>query len=595
MRHALTERFQNVPLSQKILLILIATILASSLLLYAGYLVIIHANNGQLYQTSSRMLSFASEDISKNLSAVEEMGDSILEDENIQDALSQCMDTSENAVLQNAHSLLYTSVNSYFQRYKANHVNYIQIVNKEFTAMASSSTSRVIPSEIQRELILQAEEADGHLLWVTDFSRSYGVFLVREIKKTKNLSLEPLGTLIVNIDMAGLHKNISYANSVFPVCYALYSGEKNLYLSDSLTGLNREDLPSISDNSYAFSDVNGLRYLVIKGRINATEWDYYCLASYDGLYRNTRVIQSLFFVIIVISVLISILMMKLMMKPLTEDFHILTQKIQSFGNGNLKLPDAVPSYSDRQDEIGLIHQQFDSMAARIRTLIHENYESKIQAKEAQLKALEMQINPHFLYNTLQTINWRGKMLHDAQISTMTESLGKFLRITLSKNNEDSSLRQELELVLYYINIQKLRFDGELSCEINVSDDCLDAYLPKFTLQPLIENAVRYGLEYGDDICSILIDAAVESGQLTVLTANTGSSFEEDFLRKLNTGKIRPHGFGIGILNVCSRLKLIYGDSYSINFFNRNNYACVSITIPFCTKKPENMLSESNPE
>ena len=154
MRHALTERFQNVPLSQKILLILIATILASSLLLYAGYLVIIHANNGQLYQTSSRMLSFASEDISKNLSAVEEMGDSILEDENIQDALSQCMDTSENAVLQNAHSLLYTSVNSYFQRYKANHVNYIQIVNKEFTAMASSSTSRVIPSEIHRELIL---------------------------------------------------------------------------------------------------------------------------------------------------------------------------------------------------------------------------------------------------------------------------------------------------------------------------------------------------------------------------------------------------------------------------------------------------------
>ncbi len=593
MKNILYEKFKNIPLSKKILIILFFTILVSSLLLYAGYLMIISSNNGQLYQTSSRMLSSASEDISQDLDALEKMGDSILQDETIQNALYQCRNTTDAAALQNAHSSIYTAVNSYYQRYKANHVNYVQIVNEDFTAMASASNSRVIPSEIQRMLISRAEEQDGHLSWVTDFSGSYGIFLVRELKRTENLSLDNLGVLIISVDMNGLHEDISYANSAFPISYALYSEDKNLYLSDNLEGLNQKELSGISPASYDIRDINGQKYLIVKGQIITTGWDYYCLASYNSMYRNIRVIQRLFFVVIIISILVSVWLMKLMMRPLNDDFDKLTQKIQMFGNGDLSVPKTPDSYADRHDEIGLIHQQFDSMAESIRTLIKENYESRLQAKEAQLKALEMQINPHFLYNTLQTINWRAKMLHDSQISTMTESLGKFLRITLSKNNEDSSLGQELELVQYYINIQELRFDEDLSYETDIPEDCMRAYLPKFTLQPLVENAIRYGLEEGEDGCHIRVTASVSDGKLTIRVANTGSSFEDHFLEKLMSKEILPHGFGIGVLNVNSRLELAYGSDYSIEFTNVDDQAIVNITIPFRTGKPEPPSGISN--
>ena len=238
------------------------------------------------------------------------------------------------------------------------------------------------------------------------------------------------------------------------------------------------------------------------------------------------------------------------------------------------------SYKDRRDEIGLIHQQFDAMADKIRMLIRENYDSKLLAKEAQLKALEMQINPHFLYNTLQIINWRAKMLHDEQISVMTESLGKLLHITLSESNEDSSLGQELELVQYYLNIQKLRFDEELFYETNVPEYLLHSYLPKFILQPLVENAVRYGLEDESEGCHIRIRVEKSQAQLAITVENTGSVFEEDLLKKLLAKEITPRGFGIGILNVNSRLEIAFGSRYSMEFTNQNGYAAIHITVPF---------------
>ena len=102
----------------------------------------------------------------------------------------------------------------------------------------------------------------------------------------------------------------------------------------------------------------------------------------------------------------------------------------------------------------------------------------------------MQINPHFLYNTLQSINWRAKMLKDGEISSMTEALGKLLRITLSSRNKDSNLGQELDLVGYYMTIQQIRYEDALSFEVNVPEELRQVYLPKFTLQPLAENAIR---------------------------------------------------------------------------------------------------------
>ncbi|MCI8950377.1 MAG: histidine kinase [Lachnospiraceae bacterium] len=579
----LSEKTKNLPLAKEILSILLTAIMLFSFFLFIGYTVIIHANNNLLYRTSSKLLSYASKDITRNLNAIEEMGNDILKDSAIQSSLSQCHDAEDSIIPPNAYSEIYSSINTYYQKYKTHYVDYVQIVSDHVTAMAPDPDSQVIPAKIQKELIGLAMEQDGRLSWVTDYNDTYGVFLVRELKRIKNLSLDTIGVLIINVNLTKLQDNISNMNTISPASYALYSGNKTIYLPQELDGLQKQDLSSIPFQSYAVKHVKDLRYLIVRGRIDTTGWDYYCLAPYDDLYHNMKLVQRLFLLVIIINILLSIAMTKIMMKPLMIHFEFLTHKIQAFGNDNLELIDVPYSYQNRHDEIGLIHQQFDAMADKIRILIRENYDSKLLAKEAQLKALEMQINPHFLYNTLQTINWRAKMLHDEQISVMTESLGKLLRITLSDSNEDSSLGQELELVQYYINIQKLRFDEELFYETDVPEYLLYCYLPKFILQPLAENAIRYGLEDESEDCHIRIRAAESNKQLTITVENTGSVFEEDLLQKLMAKEIIPHGFGIGLLNVNSRLAFAFGDDYSMEFSNQNEYATVNITLPFQIK------------
>jgi len=269
----------------------------------------------------------------------------------------------------------------------------------------------------------------------------------------------------------------------------------------------------------------------------------------------------------------------MLIKPILAHFNVLINKIKKFGNEDFEIMEIPYSYEDRHDEIGMLHQQFDSMALKIQTLIRENYETNLVAKDAQLKALEMQINPHFLYNTLQSINWRAKMLKDTEISSMTEALGKLLRITLSNKNKDSSLRQELELVQYYMTIQKIRYDGRLTYETDVPEDLLETYLPKFTLQPLVENAIHYTLEEDSDNCLIRICAKCRDSCLTIRVANTDSQFETNLLNKLLSGEILPHGFGIGILNVWKRLSLTFDKNYTLDFYNENEFAIACISIP----------------
>lgn len=175
-------------------------------------------------------------------------------------------------------------------------------------------------------------------------------------------------------------------------------------------------------------------------------------------------------------------------------------------------------YAYRKDEIGRLHQGFERMTARIQNLVNTNYVNEILAKEAQIKALESQINPHFLYNTLESINWRAKAVNNREISLMTESLGSLLRATLSNKKSLVTLSYELNLILSYITIQQIRFEERLDYREQVPDGLKNALIPPLTLQPLVENAIHYALEEMTETCYITILAAE-----TDKTGKTGSA------------------------------------------------------------------------
>ena len=160
------------------------------------------------------------------------------------------------------------------------------------------------------------------------------------------------------------------------------------------------------------------------------------------------------------------------------------------------MPEVQVDYSKRTDEISRLHQHFDTMAGRIQYLVHNNYVNQIFSRDAKLKALEAQINPHFLYNTLETINWRAKALKDQQISSMVEiPSGPCCAPPSAAKSRLVTLDYEISLARSYMTIQKIRFEDRLLFHDRLSAEELGgALILPLTIQPLLENAIRYGME-----------------------------------------------------------------------------------------------------
>lgn len=202
------------------------------------------------------------------------------------------------------------------------------------------------------------------------------------------------------------------------------------------------------------------------------------------------------------------------------------------------------------------------------------------AKEAQLKALENQINPHFLYNTLESVNWRAKAIGESEISAMVESLGSLLRETIRVKEKVVSLKHELEIVSAYITIQKIRYGDRLEYMENVSENLMNLQLPHLTIQPLVENAIYYALEEVIGPCRIEVSAKKSDHLFIVSVRNNGSQFEEYALEKIASGQTSTHGFGVGILNIEKRIQMIYGTEYGLELCNEDeDTAVVNIYLP----------------
>jgi len=261
-------------------------------------------------------------------------------------------------------------------------------------------------------------------------------------------------------------------------------------------------------------------------------------------------------------------------------FHGLLSKMDKFGKNENLVPTNNHIYDNRKDEIGILHNQFDKMVLKIQQLIEENYVNEILAKDAQIKSLENKINPHFLYNTLETINWRAKAIGEKEISSMVEALGALLRITLSQKETTTTLEHELQIVRNYITIQKIRFEERLSYIENVDENILQIELPQLTIQPLVENAINYVLEEFIDTCCIAITTETLENTVYIRVTNNDSQFEENLLEKLQNNEIKPHGFGIGLLNIHKRLQLIFGVNYGLELYNPDeSHAVAQITVP----------------
>lgn len=210
----------------------------------------------------------------------------------------------------------------------------------------------------------------------------------------------------------------------------------------------------------------------------------------------------------------------------------------------------------RADEIGEMGDTFNLMTGQIKELINRVREKQLLLDVAKNRALLAQVNPHFLYNTLDLIKWASKMGNMNAVSTVTVNLGRLLRAIVNIHEDMIPLRREMEIVDFYINIQKLRYGDRLNFSTEIPDELLDKQVPRLLLQPLVENAIEHGLQNMDGQGTLTVRAAKQGAYLVFSVIDNGAGFPDDF--DLDQEPLPGALRGIGVVNVHSRARL-YGD------------------------------------
>ena len=273
--------------------------------------------------------------------------------------------------------------------------------------------------------------------------------------------------------------------------------------------------------------------------------------------------------LILIAISLSFVIIKYFAKQFSNRFSILNKEMEKVVQGNFEIVESI----EGKDEIAEVYGDLYKMVESIKNLINEVYVKELEQKrlivkqkDAEFKMLASQINPHFLYNTLETIRMRAFCNGDRELADIVKKLGKIMRRNLEVTNEVVTLKSELEMISNYLEIQSLRFKGKVEYKFNIEVDPSEYLLLPLLLQPIVENAFVHGLEGSTKMGKIEVSIYDEVGYLIVEISDNGIGIDEEKLAYINK-KLRNYNDvnkkSIGISNVNERIKMFYGEEYGL--------------------------------
>ena len=267
-------------------------------------------------------------------------------------------------------------------------------------------------------------------------------------------------------------------------------------------------------------------------------------------------------------------------RQLFEPIRALNSAMREVEEGNLN----VQLDNRRIDEMGQLSGRFNRMAQRLRQNLKDSLRQQRELNEAQIRMMQAQLNPHFLYNTLDTIKWMGKIHQAPEIATISADLADILRSSISAD-ELVPLRQKLRLVERYVEIQNIRFSGAFALTVEVDEPLRDVPVPKLMLQPLVENAILHGFRDRSG-GEIRISAYRAEEDLILTVRDNGCGVPEEVLAQYRDGAPRPGGH-FGLHNVDAILRIRYGPDRGVRFVPvQGEGACIRITLPVFRKGEE---------
>lgn len=393
-----------------------------------------------------------------------------------------------------------------------------------------------------------------------------------------------------NLYKDGYYATLAYCYEVFTFCGELFSATLNLYphvlsvngdiISETLNATDLIKKFDIAENDLILGKTVQTkiyppkfdRVLVSGGFI--TEYSNMAISYHMLPSETSYAIRSsyiLWYALVATSCLVLLLLVsaKILYKEIMIPLSKLNNEMKILSCGKF----GVTVDKKINNEVGDIIDGFNEMSLNLEKYVELNYKQELCSKDAKLKALQSVINPHFLYNTLDLINWKARKLGDDDIPKMIVNLAKLFESSMDRGNERViELSEELELLKFYLNILDVRFGGKLKVHFNIESGTEYKYVPKLILQPIVENAVVHGVEKNREGNIWITSKTNAHGDLFIEVENDGEKIPKDkekqISKSIETSNDYLKGSGrIGFMNVHSRIKIICGNDYGLSIFN----------------------------
>ena len=454
-------------------------------------------------------------------------------------------------------------------------------------------------NEVRDDWAKIAMDADGNPVLVstqevtTGKDNYYAFSVIRELKQVK-FDLAPIGFIVFDTNITAFERQFRDLDDVTKGKTILVDEKgKVIYASDrSLLTRNLSDEEPIrrataTSGSFPYR-IDGESYITTYAKSSLTNWKLLVFIPTEeatrqaSVTRNVTLLTSGAFVLLALAIAIAI--SYALTRPLSK-IKTLMQEVQT---GNLDV-----SFNQKyRDEVGMLGRHFNIMVTRIRNLLEEVKTTQTRKKEAEYAALQSQINPHFIYNTLETIRMKAELNDDEEVADMTFTLGKLLRYGVNHEEQLSTVGQELEHLSNYIALQNMRFSNKFNVIVDIPQRDYGIGCVKLMFQPIVENAIHHAFKNRLGIGTIRLGVRHEGADVVFVVADDGSGMSEPELKALRerlAGRLPPaeRGRGIGLRNVRERIKLQYGEAYGLQVDSREGEGTVvEIRLPLRNEREE---------
>lgn len=328
-------------------------------------------------------------------------------------------------------------------------------------------------------------------------------------------------------------------------------------------------IPQDASAASGFYRMNGEDYLVVREKLRYADWSLLLLSPYKEAIARVDNINKAVIVILFVSFFTFMLLLIFMIGKFTKPLKRLARLAETVQRGNLQVRSRIRG----RDEIGYLGTSFDQMLDRINEMIREITEEQTNKRKAELAMLQAQIHPHFLFNVLNSIRMNILRKGDRENADVISSLSRLLRMAIEQDKEYIRLHEEMELVSHYVRLMNMRRKEKAELLLDIPPEALLERVPRFFLQPVIENAFIHGLKQGGGV--IRVGVRLDPERMVIAVKDHGIGMGSEALERLKANIVSPserdketdkrQGFsGIGLSNVYERLRIIYGESFAMN-------------------------------